>query len=310
MLEPEPRLESVRQGDVIGSACREQQDRNENEEGAAHGGGESSRASPGAGRLAGVDDLEVVRARPDRAGLFIDFDGTLSEIVPHPEDALPIEGAVDLLSSLATTYRVVAVVSGRRARGVAQRLGRPAGVRCFGLYGLEDESGPLDPVGAEMLEAVTRLLPELERAVAVVPAARIEPKGFHVSVHYRGADDPVAARRSLLAVLGPAAKRERMRLIEGKRVIEIAPEQAPSKGDLVEGVVRGEHLEALAYAGDDLPDLEAFAAVERLRSEGIAGVRIAVRSVETPEEVVGAADLVVEGPVGLVELLRGLLRTR
>ena len=309
MLEPEARLESVRQGDVIGPARREQEDRKEREEGAAHGGGESSRTSSGAGRLARVEDLEVVRARPERAGLFIDFDGTLSEIVTHPEDALPVEGAVEVLSSLAAAYRVVAVVSGRRARGVAQRLGRPAGVRCFGLYGLEDETGPLDPAGAEMLDTVTRILPDLE-AAAAVPGVRIEPKGFHVSVHYRGVEDPVAARRSLLALLGPAAKGVGMRLIEGKRVIELAPERGPSKGDLVERVTRDEHLEALAYAGDDLPDLEAFAAIERLRGQGVTGVRIAVRSAETPEEVVEAADLVVEGPVGLVELLRGLLRTR
>jgi trehalose 6-phosphate phosphatase len=256
-----------------------------------------------------MDDLDSVRARPDRAGVFVDFDGTLSEIVPRPEDARPIDGAVEVLAALASVFRVVAVVSGRRARGVAQRLGRPAGVRCFGLYGLEDESGPLDPGGAEMLDAVTSLLPDLERAAAAVPGTRIEPKGFHVSVHYREAPDPEAARRSLLAAIGAAANREGMRLMEAKRVIEVAPERAPSKGDLIERVVGVEGLRALAYAGDDLPDLEAFAAVERLRREGVAGVRIAVRSAETPEEVADAADLVVEGPAGLVGVLRGLLRT-
>lgn len=257
-----------------------------------------------------MDALEVLRRRPERAGLFIDFDGTLSEIVPRPEDALPVQGATSVLAALAEAFAVVAVVSGRRAQGVAERLGHPPGVRWFGLYGLEDESGPLDPTGADMLDAVAHLLPDLERASAAVPGTRVEPKGFHVSVHYRAAADPEAARRSLRAALEPAAARQGMRLLEGKRVIEIAPEHGPSKGDLVERVVRGERLRAVAYAGDDLPDLEAFAAVERLRDQGVAGVRVAVRSAETPEEVLERADVVVEEPAGLVELLRDLLRPR
>jgi trehalose 6-phosphate phosphatase len=255
-------------------------------------------------------DLEALRTRPGSSGVFLDFDGTLSDIVPTPEEARPVEGAADALAALASTFRVVAVVSGRRARGVAQRLGRPAGVRCFGLYGLEDEAGPTEMAGAELLEAVERLLPEVERAAAAVPGARVEPKGFHVSVHYRAAPDPKAARLALLASLEPPAARLAMRLLEGKRVIEIAPERAPSKGDLVERVTRQERLEALLYAGDDLPDLEAFAAVDRLRADGLAGMLVAVRSAEPPEELLRLADLVVEGPRALVELLRSLLSAR
>jgi trehalose 6-phosphate phosphatase len=257
-----------------------------------------------------TDLLGTLRADPGTTGLFLDFDGTLAEIVSDPKLARPAEGAVEVLSALASRFAVVAVVSGRRAVGLAERLGRPADIRCFGLYGLEDLDGPLDPQATRALETMGRLLPELERVASSVPGARVEPKGFHASIHYRAAPEPQAARETLLRSLGAAIAGTGMRLLEGKRVIEVAPERGPSKGDVVRRVAAEERLRGVLYAGDDLPDLEAFAAVEELGRSGLVGIRIAVRSAGAPEEVLGAADLVVDGPGALVELLRGLLSPR
>jgi trehalose 6-phosphate phosphatase len=257
-----------------------------------------------------TDALGALRERRSSSGLFLDFDGTLAEIVARPEEARPAGGAVEVLRALAAEFRVVSVVSGRRAVGLAQRLGSPPGVRCYGLYGLEDESGTLDPAAARYLEDLDGVLPELERAAAAVPGAWVEPKGFHASIHYRAAPDPDAARAALLGSLAPVIAGAGLRLLEGKRVVEVAPERGPSKGDVVERVAREERLGGVLYAGDDLPDLDGFAAVARLRADGIAGIRIAVRSAGTPDAVVEAADLVVGGPAALVELLQGLLSGR
>jgi trehalose-6-phosphatase len=41
--------------------------------------------------------IDRLVAERDAAGLFFDFDGTLSEIAPMPEEAAPIEGAADVL---------------------------------------------------------------------------------------------------------------------------------------------------------------------------------------------------------------------
>jgi trehalose 6-phosphate phosphatase len=60
------------------------------------------------------------------------------------------------------------------------------------------------------------------------------------------------------------------------------------------------------FAGDDLADLEAFAALDELRGEGVVAVKVAVRGAEEWPELLGAADLVVPGPPGLVGLLREL----
>jgi trehalose 6-phosphate phosphatase len=78
------------------------------------------------------------------------------------------------------------------------------------------------------------------------------------------------------------------------------------KGGVVERIAGGSELQAVLYAGDDVADLDAFDAVDRLAAKGLATVKVAVRGDETPAGLLDAADVVVEGPAGLVALLRGL----
>ena len=71
-----------------------------------------------------TDDLiRRLTESPDKSGLFLDFDGTLAEIVAVPSDARPIEGLKDVLVDLSARFGVVAVVSGRSASELVERLG-------------------------------------------------------------------------------------------------------------------------------------------------------------------------------------------
>ncbi len=62
----------------------------------------------------------------------------------------------------------------------------------------------------------------------------------------------------------------------------------------------------MLYAGDDLADVRAFEALDRLAAGGDVTVKVAVHGSETPTELTDAADIVVDGPAGLVGLLRRL----
>jgi trehalose 6-phosphate phosphatase len=256
------------------------------------------------GRLPAVprDRLRDVASHRREAGILLDFDGTLSDIAPSPEEARPVQDAAVTLDSLSATFRVVAVVSGRRAGDVAELLG--AQIRYYGLYGLEDHEGP---ISEEMPGSIERLLPEVERAAAYVPGARVEHKGIQLAVHYRGASDPEAAARVLRERLAKVATAHGLTLLEGKRVLELATVGGPTKGDVVSRLSAEANLRYLLYAGDDVADLEAFAAIDSLSSTGVVGMKVAVRSLETPEALLQAADVVVEGPRGLIELLRSLI---
>jgi trehalose 6-phosphate phosphatase len=190
----------------------------------------------------------------------------------------------------------VAVVSGRRSEEVAALVDVP-GLRCFGLYGMQEAA-------SELMAAVMQ---RAESAAAGVPEAWVEDKGASVAVHYRQAPDPVAARTTLATALQEVATSAELELVEGKMVLELVPADRPRKGGAVERLV-GEHgLSAALFAGDDVADLDAFAALDRLAASGLVAVKVAVRGDETPEELLASADVRVDGPGGLVELLRQLV---
>jgi trehalose 6-phosphate phosphatase len=200
-----------------------------------------------------------------------------------------------VLGHLAERYGLVAIVTGRRSEEAAALVGVP-GVAIVGLYGFEDPAP----------ELVTAAVPLTRNAAEVVPQAWVEDKGSSIAVHYRQAPDPHTARLELVLALQPVATRNALELVEGKMVLELVPRGRPMKGGAVERLV-GEHaLEAVLFAGDDRADLDAFEALDRLASGGLIAIRVAVRGEETPAGLLAAADLTVDGPSGLLELLRAL----
>lgn len=236
---------------------------------------------------------EAFRRRARRAGVFLDFDGSLSAIVARPELAGPVAGARDALLGLVARYPIVAIVSGRSADELA-RLLDVDGITYEGLYGIEETA----------TDITLALLPGVERAAALVPEAWVEDKRISVAVHYRAAPDPSAARAALVSALEPIAASAGLELLEGKMVLELVPAGRPLKGGAVERLARERGLDAVLFAGDDVADIDAFEALDRLSDEDMLTLRVAVRGPETPEELVRRADIAVDGPGGLVELLR------
>lgn len=204
-------------------------------------------------------------------------------------------GAREALEALTGIYRVVAIVSGRRSEEVEGLLDVP-GLRFFGLYGME-EAAP---------ELMAVLAPEVEAAAAVVPEAWVENKGASVAVHYRQAPDPARARKALVLALQEVASSAGLELVEGKMVVELVPRGQPRKGGAVDRLVGENELHGALFAGDDVADLDAFEALDRLRDRGLLVVKVAVAGEDSPRSLIDAADVVVQGPGRLVELLRQL----
>jgi hypothetical protein len=87
---------------------------------------------------------------------------------------------------------------------------------------------------------------------------------------------------------------------------ELRPPVRADKGDAVRRVVNESGARAVVVIGDDLGDLPAFAAVTQLVTQGHHGLRVAVRSAEAPPQLLAEADLIVDGPSGVLEFLRRL----
>lgn len=235
--------------------------------------------------------------RSQPRGIFLDFDGTLSEIVARPDQARPLPWARSVLEELAARNDLVAVVSGRRTEDVRALIGA-SGIEVFGQYGIED--GGVEGVQAEEVRQA------LDRAARDVQGAWIEDKGASLAVHYRAARDPAAAEGRLRPALLAIADGRGLLVLRGKMVLELAPADTPGKGAVILREARARSLSGCLFAGDDLADLAAFAALDELRGEGMVTVKVAVKSEETPQDLIDGADIVAERPGGLLDLLARL----
>ena len=232
--------------------------------------------------------LDVVRGALWRAAVVLDFDGTLAPIVDDPDAAAPLEGAVEVLAALAPRVLRLAIVTGRPEAFVRERL--PVdGLQVVGLYGLEGAP----PVPAAVRSAVAT-------AVSSEPGAHVEDKGSSIAVHVRRAVDPDGAEARLRPAVAAIARDAGLVIREGKRVLELSP---PGAGKAAAMPALCADAAAALLAGDDLADAEAFAAAADL---GVPLVRVAVLGPETPDELVGVSELMVDGPEGLLDLLRSL----
>jgi len=234
-----------------------------------------------------VELLDRLREEPARAAILLDVDGTLAPIVDRPEDARVPDETREVLRSLVGRYGLVAAVSGRPASEAAHLIGVPQ-IPVAGTHGLE-------------LEQIDDVWRDRMHSLASDVRFPFEDKGVSVSFHYRGFDDEDLAREELESV---AAQAEAVGLKArfGRKVLELLPPVDANKGTAVLRLLERAELGRALYAGDDTTDLDGFAALNRLEF----GVRVAVDSREAPPGLVAMADVVVQGPSGLTELLRTL----
>ena len=231
--------------------------------------------------------LASLTESPGEAAILLDVDGTLAPIVARPELASVPEETRAELKRLVARYALVACISGRTGEDAARVVG-VAGAVYVGVHGLE-------------------LAPEAERwrgplrEFAESVDWPVEDKGLAIVFHYRQAEDEEAA----LAVLRGVAQRATALGLQaqfGRKVLEVRPPVAADKGTAVRTLLEQRGLRRALYAGDDTTDLDAFRGLDGLD----VAVRIAVASAEGPPALREAADLVVESPAQLDELLRRL----
>lgn len=258
--------------------------------------------------LEGAPDPRLVRALapliadPEGSVLLFDFDGTLSPIVDRPDQARPTPGVIDLLDQLTKLYRTVGVVSGRPVSFLAEHL--PPSLVLSGQYGLESivDGERLDlPDADEWRSAVDLATAMLEDAVPA--GALVEPKGLSLTVHYRGrtdlADEVGAAVADVAEATGLVKRAAKMS-------VELVPPLPTSKAEVVRRWGTG--ARGVLFVGDDVGDLPGFEALEALQG-GVTThvIGLAVGTPELPDAVREAADLVLDGPDAVVDVLAALL---
>jgi trehalose 6-phosphate phosphatase len=251
--------------------------------------------------------LEPLRAWPSDSAVLCDVDGTLAPIVPRYEDARLLDGARELLLELRDRVRLLGFVSGRGLADL-ERMVVIDGCAYAGNHGMElrapGEAARLAPGVAEHLAAIAAFAARWPAERLAGAGLRVEPKGATITVHARGAPDPVAADLMLEAVAADA-RAHGLVPTGGREVVEVRPPLAVDKGTAVRALLDGSGARRAMYIGDDRTDADAWRALRAMRDEGSldAAVGVAVTSPEVPPEVWEAADVEVAGPDGALAAL-------
>lgn len=205
--------------------------------------------------------------------IFLDYDGTLTPIVPRPEDAVISEDMKETLRRLAEIFKV-AIVTGRDKEDVENLVGLKeliyAGSHGYIISG---------PGGLSMEHPDSKkIIPKLDVIEVEVKdileketkGTQLDRKRYAIGIHFRNArpqDEEVVYRvaRKMLE------KYPGHKIGEGKKIVEIKPDLDWHKGKAVEWILEALGLESQddsipVFIGDDVTDEDAF---ETLKGQGI-----------------------------------------
>ena len=260
--------------------------------------------------LLGHLGLALPIARQPRFGLVLDFDGTISEIAPTPGQAEIDPGCAEALDTLSRRLALTAVVSGRTAVELRDKVGLER-VCYMGNHGAEYLFGRESSTVPEANAYRDKIIAVFERlkAIADQPGLIWEDKGAGASVHYRLVSDPDEARRTLREAVSSIPGAQDIEVFWGKLVLELRPPVGLNKGYALQMLVSEFALDGAIYIGDDTTDADALSALNGLVASGeLSGLGVAVTYRDSPDDLLAAAQYSLAGVAEVETFLRWLDR--
>ena len=265
--------------------------------------------------------------------VFLDYDGTISEIVNQPERAFMTSEMRDAVRRVASLYPT-AIISGRSREKVYDFVKLPE-LYYAGSHGLDivapatsssDDAEREKNVQREMHQpapwapaVMDDVFRRASAAISDIPGATVDHNKFCVSVHYRNCEnreDWTRVKGVVDAIV--ATDPDRLKQAEGRKVFEVKPRVAWDKGKALSYLLGQLGLEAnpanekpgsvlSLYFGDDHTDEDAFHELRQFPNGAGCGVIVssvpkpscAAFSVKNPSEVLtflnSIADLATQG---------------
>jgi trehalose 6-phosphate phosphatase len=262
---------------------------------------------------AGRRGLAAFISDPSNALAALDYDGTLSLITRRPEEAFPAPGALEALRLLADRVGSVVLITGRPIDQLLQLTGLrddPAGAKLtvlaqYGLQRWDGHSGQItSPEALPGVEGARRELAELLAEASTPEGVTVEDKGQALVLHTRQSAEPAANLDALTPRVSAIAARAGLEPHPARNALELRP-PGYEKGGALRSFTAETGAKSVLFIGDDVGDLPALAALHDLRADGIPSIGV----VSDAPEVTGVreqADLLVDGPAGVVEFLHQL----
>lgn len=277
--------------------------------------------------------IERLVAAPPPLLLVADFDGTLAAVTRDSAATVidPLaRRSLRRLSAIAAERPgrlVLTVLTGRTVPDAAARV-RVGGLRYLGDHGLQ--SGDLarrgrpgsirvstEPGYEDHFDPAERLADGVADELGHPAWLFVERKGPSVAFHVRQAPDVAVARAAVVAAVARVETREGLvdhglAHYRGRSVVDLRPTTAGGKREAVERLVARERPGAILVLGDELSDVDAFAAARDAASAArhLVTVAIAVHGAghAAPAELSAVADLHVGSAHDVGRLLAGLAR--
>jgi trehalose 6-phosphate phosphatase len=249
--------------------------------------------------------VESLDADPHDSLIALDYDGTLAPIVTYPRPARPVPRAGDVLAVLARRGVQVAIITGRDSCSVLELSGFddvPDLIVLGSLGAQRWQHGHLNtPPAFGPIELARDVVAQVLANAPLGDQLMIENKDLSITVHARGAADPVLALKEITPMLIGVSRHLGLEVNRGRLIVELR-QPGPDKASTLRGLVVESGRSQVLFAGDDVGDIAAFDLIVRLRGEGVTAWSVAVASDEVPE-LAAHADLTVADPAELVALL-------
>lgn len=212
--------------------------------------------------------------------IFLDYDGTLTNITTTPEKALmPRQTRTALRRLSELPKHKIAIVSGRSLKDVIKKIRLRNNIVYVGNHGFEIKGPKIkfkSPVPLGYRKALEEIREKLNKALARVKGVFVEDKGFSLSLHYRLADkkDIQKIKTEFYSVLVPYEVRHNVIVATGKKIFEVRSSANWNKGKVVlwllarqKFLLKNKKTDILpVYIGDDVTDEDAF---EALKNKGL-----------------------------------------
>jgi trehalose 6-phosphate phosphatase len=233
-----------------------------------------------------------------RCWLFLDYDGTLAEFAPTPDDVIPDPGLIALLTRLARIPEVLrlVVLSGRKLDHL-KRLVPVPGILIAGTYGIEVITAEGRTIYrldfASNRPVLDSIKPQWEALIEGKTGFYLEEKGWSIALHAHMAEKDVAEQVLEAARLSAnqAAGKGTFRILGGYRFLEVAPVVA-DKGQSVAILIDQAQWPGakIIYIGDDDKDEQAFEVVKQrggvsILTSAVERSTLADYRLESPQDV-------------------------
>ncbi len=198
--------------------------------------------------------------------LFLDFDGTLVDIAPGPDDIHVPETLIDGLHRLRACFEGrLALISGRALDDIARHIDL-SGIARAGSHGADCRDKCGSSLG-QAARAIDPLMVDRLEGFAVQHGIELERKSHGAALHFRSQPDLEPQAINFASGL---AQSNGLAIKTGKCVVEIMAKGA-DKGRAVDCFMQTEPFVGSRpwFVGDDVTDEDGFAACARLGGGGI-----------------------------------------